>query len=126
MIDADAIIEKIACELEQPDLMDMVGIIAKRKRDREDADLRMRTRQEQRRELASWVRSFKSGEGNSPLRFLEEVRDGTTDQLFWGPEVAAAVLGRLVTVTVEVEFSTHAHLRCRFALTEDGRNALGS
>lgn len=124
---ADTVIETIACRLEQPDFLDILGIAAKRKRDREDADLRMRTRQQQRRELARWVRSFKSGRGNDPLSFLESVRDGKADRYAWGPEVAAAVLGTLVTVTVEIELSTHlqnCERNYRFALTDDGKKLL--
>lgn len=126
---ADAIIETIACRLEQPNLLDMQGIAAKRKRDREDASLRLRARQEQRRELASWVRSFKSDKGNSPLRFLESVRDGEADQWSWGPDVAAAVLGQLVIVTVEIELSSHlanSGLNYRFTLTESGEEFLAA
>lgn len=129
MNDADTIIEQIACELDEPSFLDLRGIIAKRKRDREDADLRMRTRQEQRRELASWVRSFKSDKGNSPLRFLESVRDGKADQYSWGPEVVAAILGQLVTVTLEMEMSSHlpnCERRYRFSITDKGMGMLGS
>lgn len=126
-IDADSVIEQIACELDQPSFLDLRGIAAKRKRDREDADLRMRARQEQRRELASWVRSFKSDKGNSPLRFLESVRDGEADQYAWGPEVAAAILGRLITVTLEIEMSSHlanCERRYRFSITDKGLGLL--
>ena len=129
MIDADIVLEQVACQLEQPDLLDIMGIAAKRKRAREDADLRMRVRQEQRRELARWVRSFKSDKGNSQLRFLESVRDGTADQWAWGPEVAAALLGRLVTATIAIPLSTHmrnAECRYDFALTKDGQERLDS
>lgn len=126
MIETDAVLEQIACELEQPDFLDLQGIAAKRKRDREDADLRLRTRQEQRRELARWVRSFKTGKGNSPVSFLRRIQEGT-DQFEWGPDVAAALVAQLATLTVEFDLNTHL-LNCtprfRLTLTEGGGRVL--
>lgn len=121
--EADTVLEQIATEMEQGNILDLQGIIAKRKRHREDAELRMRTRQEQRRELAGWIRSFKSEGGNRLHRFLEEVRDGDTGRFDWAPDVAAAILAKLVTVTVHLELATHLR-NCEptfsFALTKQG------
>lgn len=120
---SDALLERIASELEQPNFGDMHGVLSKRKRDREDAELRGQARLEQRRELAGWVRSFKTGEGNDPLRFVRSVASGDAEQYEWGPEVAAALAARLVTMTVEMDLNTHLRncpARFRFALTKDG------
>lgn len=129
MNDIDLVIEKIAADLEEPNFLDVRGIAAKRKRDREDADLRMQTRQEQRRELAGWVRSFKTEGGNRFMRFLEEVEEGGNHHFAWGPEVATALACCFVTMTVEFDLSTHlanCTPRFRFALTDEGRARLHS
>lgn len=48
----DATLEWAAQQIEESDLFDIGGIAARRKRDREDAALRSRTRIELKRELA--------------------------------------------------------------------------
>jgi hypothetical protein len=123
----DDLLEKIACDLEGPMFLDFLGIAARRKRDREDADLRFRVRQEQRREIAGWIRSFKSGEGNDLERFLREVGNGEAGQFEWGPDVAVAVLSGLVVVHAEIAMSTHlpnCETKFRYSLTDAGKARL--
>lgn len=56
----DATLEWAAQEIEQGSLLDLRGIMAPRKRDREDAELRMAARRDLRKELAEHLRAFKS------------------------------------------------------------------
>ena len=74
---SDELIEKIASSIEAPDILDMAGILSKRKRDREKAAVRRYTRVEQRLELARYIRSFKSGQGNNPQTKLERIAANT-------------------------------------------------
>ena len=57
---ADDVLEYAARLIEDASLLDLRGIMAKRKRDREDADLRFRTIQETRAEMARHIRAMKS------------------------------------------------------------------
>jgi hypothetical protein len=58
--DADDVLEYAARLIEDSSLLDLCGVMAKRKRDREDADLRFRTIQETRAEMARHIRAMKS------------------------------------------------------------------
>lgn len=122
----DDVLEEIAARLERPDLIDMRGILAKRKRDREDARLRMEARQEQRREIAKWIRSFKSEGGNSYVAALENIQD---NKFAWGPDVAAALANRHATLSVAVHLSTHLEnsaVEYTVTLTDAGRALVAS
>lgn len=58
--DADDVLEYAARLIEESSLLDLRGVMAKRKRDREDADLRFRVIQETRAEMARHIRAMKS------------------------------------------------------------------
>lgn len=127
MNDADTIIEIIASRLRESSLRDLHGVMAKRKRDREDADLRRRTRVEQREEIAQWVLSFRSDKGNSTLALLRQVADGERQDFAYGPHVAAALYAGLLDLEVSIPFNTHmANVRTRYrlSLTEKGKERL--
>lgn len=129
MTDVDSVIEEIISRLNDSNLTGIAGIWAKRKRVREDAELTAKVRQAQRREIANWMRSFKSGEGNDALNFVRSVQAGSTNQYEWGPEVATALAARYVTMTVSIELSTHlpnCHPKFSFAVTDKGLAAIGS
>lgn len=57
---SDEALEYAAQLIEQSSLLDIAGIWAKRKRAREDAALRMRSREELRAEMAAHLRAMKS------------------------------------------------------------------
>jgi hypothetical protein len=71
----DALVEEIAAAVERPSLLDLSGIGARRKRDRQDAELRNRAREEQRREMAGLIRAFKTGEGWCPFTALQRIAE---------------------------------------------------
>jgi hypothetical protein len=81
--DQDELVEQIARRVEEGSLLDLLGIATKRKRAREDATLIMNARRVQQREIASLIRSFKSGRGNSPFADLERVAAGDTRHYRW-------------------------------------------
>lgn len=130
MGDADVILEKLACDLERRCFSDARGILAKKKRDREDAQLRADVRLEQRVELANRIRSYKSGNGNDIDKLLLEVEKGEANENFtWGPNVAAAVLGQLLVVEISVVMDAHMrNCEPKFALslTDEGRKRVTS
>lgn len=70
----DELIELIARGVEERSLLDLRGVMAKRKRDREDAQLRLDARHEQRAELGRFIRAFKSGEGRDPTTQLRRIK----------------------------------------------------
>lgn len=55
----DATLEYAARLIEDRDILDLRGAMGRRKRDREDADLRLRTRVELKAELARFLRAMK-------------------------------------------------------------------
>ncbi len=69
----NALVEIIAKGVEEGSILDLRGILSKRKRDREDADLRMKVREEQRQELGRFIRAFKRGEGRDPISELGKI-----------------------------------------------------
>lgn len=77
---SDDLIERIANGVEEPSFLDLHGIMAKRKKDRERAEFRMQIRQEQRAEIAGYIRSFKEGHGNDPLAVLQEIATHENDE----------------------------------------------
>jgi len=121
MTEVDAILEDIASKLEKPNFGDVRGIAAKRKRAREDAHLRSETRQEQRIELARWVRSYKGDGGNSYASTLENIQDS---RFAWGRDVAAALAMGHATLSISMDLDTHlANVAARYdvRLTDAGR-----
>lgn len=69
----DAVLAWVARELEQGNFLDLRGIASRRKRDREDADLRMRARQEMRREFADYIRAMAGREDLEPAALLRQI-----------------------------------------------------
>lgn len=73
MSERDAILDEIATWLEEPDIIEMSGTWIKRKRDREDARLRIETSRDVRRRLADMVRGRKENKFGDPLKFLKSI-----------------------------------------------------
>ena len=117
----DFVLENIAAQMEKGNFLDLAGVMAKRKRAREDADLRFKVRQEQRKDLAQWIRSFKTGKGNSYATTLARLHD---DPFAWGPDVAAALTARHATLSIVTLLDTHLRnckTEYKIELTEAGR-----
>lgn len=73
--DADSALERTAQAIEEPGLTDLRGVMAKRKRDREDAELRRQVREECRKEFAERIREFKSDRNTDAVEVLRRLAD---------------------------------------------------
>lgn len=71
----DAVLEWVAKWIEDRSLTDFRGVMARKKRDREDAELRCTTRAELRDEMARSVRAMIGREDLGPTAILERIRD---------------------------------------------------
>lgn len=74
--DMDEVLEYAARLIEEQSFQDLAGILARRKRDREDAELRRKATAETRRACARHIRSFKNRpelDAKSVLRDLSEL-----------------------------------------------------
>lgn len=72
---ADDALEYAARLIEETDLSDMAGIWAKRKRDREDAALRLKAAEETRRRCAEHIRAMKKRPDLSPVATLRDIAE---------------------------------------------------
>lgn len=72
MSDRDEVLEFAAQLVESPNLSELRGIMARRKREREDAQLRSQTISDFKAEMAALIRSQK-GRPDADLRTLREV-----------------------------------------------------
>ena len=73
MNERDELLEAAARLIEALSLDELRGIMARRKRDREDADLRSRTIRETRKQCAAEVRRYKNNPRSDPLAVLERL-----------------------------------------------------
>lgn len=74
----DEILEEVALHIEELSFLDFRGVAAKRKRDREDAALRVKTIGETRKHLAAEIRGLKGnnrGDAVEVLKTLSELGD---------------------------------------------------
>ena len=78
--DRDDVLEYAAQLIEQASLLDIIGIAAKRKRGREDAELRMKAREELRTEMADLIRTNKSRTDKDARSVLRHLADLSSDQ----------------------------------------------
>lgn len=69
----DATLEYAAQMIEESSLLDLIGIGARRKRQREDAALRMETREELRRDMARHLRAMKGRRDRDAIAVLEHL-----------------------------------------------------
>jgi hypothetical protein len=76
---SDETLEYAAMLIEEASFTDLRGIAAKRKRDREDAELRYKTIQETRQECASLIRAFKNRPELSPVSVLRDLSELSPD-----------------------------------------------
>lgn len=80
----DEILMEVASWVEEGDLRDFVGICAKRKRDREDAALRMETAKVVRAQLAKMIRGRMENKVGDPIDFLKCVQAGGYEKFYTG------------------------------------------
>jgi hypothetical protein len=76
---SDDALEYAASLIEETDISDLHGVWAKRKRDQEDAELRMKTSEEVRRRCAAHIRAMKNRPDLTPLstlRMIAETKEG--------------------------------------------------
>lgn len=73
--DADAVLEYAAQLVEKGSFADLAGVFSKRKRDREDAELRRKTKLETRKECAEFIRAFKSRRDLDPVSVLRSLAE---------------------------------------------------
>jgi hypothetical protein len=121
----DELIELIARGVEERSLLDLRGVMAKRKRDREDAQLRLDARHEQRAELGRFIRAFKSGEGRDPTTQLRRIKDG--ERIWMLRDVADLVDMGLISLSVTVDLtygSISGQVEYAARLTKDGEEAI--
>lgn len=128
----DEIIEWCAQQIERDRITDIRGIGARRRRDREDAELRAQTIQETRAELAAHLRAFKSRPDLDPLATLRQVAGLLPDDLehtalvrnawplAWNGLVDIDVIARLNSNSIPPES------QYRITITDKGRRMLES
>lgn len=130
----DEALEFAAQLVEEDSILDMAGIFARRKRQREDAELRANVRKEHRAELARRLRSLKSRPDLTPaaiLRRIAEFVDNPAHQrherhlteawpLAWmgWVDITASIRCNSNTIPPEVQY--------RITVTEKGRLALAA
>ena len=76
----DALLEEVAMVLEESHIADFFGILARKKRAQEDAELYRKTRIEQRASLAGIVRAMKTGQGRDNRTFLCRLAERLDEQ----------------------------------------------
>lgn len=74
----DRVLEAVAVELEGLNLLDIMGVAAKKKRAREDAAVRMKAREEQRQELIRHLRAMKNRPDLGVDSILKEIHERKT------------------------------------------------
>lgn len=76
---ADEILEYAAKLIEETDFSDLAGVLAKKKRDREDAELRLKTSGDVRRRCAAHIRAMKARPDMGPVGTLRRLADLPSD-----------------------------------------------
>ena len=76
----DQVLEEAALSAERVSLEDLQGVLARRKRDREDANLRYETAKKVRAEFAQRLRNMKSAPNLNPLVILQQISEAPEEQ----------------------------------------------
>lgn len=131
--DRDAIIMEVAGWVEELDLLEIHGLLAKRKRDREDAALRIETSERVRKRAAETIRARMKNRVGDPGEFLADVKAGRFNKNYTGytirEAIALADIG-LLRVCVRTQIAgpwnnqVGSHPEYTFELTEDGEKFL--
>jgi hypothetical protein len=75
----DEVLEYAALLIEDTDLSDLVGILAKQKRGREDAELRLKTSKDVRARCAAHIRAMKNRPELGAVATLRDLAELSTD-----------------------------------------------
>lgn len=123
------IIEEVAQWIEEASFLDLRGILSRRKRDREDAEVRRKARDELRAEIADMVRGRAGNGVGDPVATLKRLME--TDGRWIGSELRSEgwplVFKGWIDVTVITHISENslpARSEFRITLTDEGKKAL--
>lgn len=124
--DRDEILEYAALMVEESSLLDLRGIMAKRKRDREDAALRMAAREELRKEIAERIRYSKNSRKGDAMAVLAALPDDYRHDMHLTDAWPLAWKG---WVDIEMTVTTNSNsvppeAQYRIRLTDKGRAIL--
>ena len=72
---SDEVLEYAASLIEETDFADLRGVWTKRKRHREDAELRLKTSEEVRKRCAEHIRAMKNRPGLTPIATLRKLSE---------------------------------------------------
>lgn len=126
--DRDAILEFAASLIEEDDILDCLGIAARRKRDREDAELRTRAAKEERRRCAARIRAFKSRRNLDAIHILRTLAG--LDKESWAEHSIHLIYAwplawrGLVNIECVIVCNSNNIPWFRIVLTEAGHSAL--
>lgn len=125
----DDVLEWVARELEEGSFLDLRGIMSKRKRDREDANLRCDARVEMRREFAAHLRAMTGRDDLSAISVLRRIYELSPDADHVAELQHAWPLAWKGWLTIECILTTNSNwippqTRYRIVLTESGRAVL--
>lgn len=127
----DEILELAAQIAEQSSLLDLRGIMSKRKRDREDASLRMAAREELRTEIADHIRYAKASRRHDPIAILADLAALPDDYRHDMHLTEAWPLAWKGWLDIEMTVRTNSNsvppeAQYRIRLTEEGRAVLAA
>jgi hypothetical protein len=130
---ADEILEYAAKLIEDTDLSDLAGVWAKKKRNREDAELRLRTAEDVRKRCASHIRAMKKRPELGPVGTLRELA-GLSNDSYMGHVMHlrdAWPLAWKGWVNIECILKTNSNgvppeTEYRIVLTDKGRDILAA
>lgn len=127
----DEVLEYAAQLIEEESFADLAGIFAKRKRAREDADLRYRTIQQTRADCARHIRAMKSRrdlDALAVLRRIAELKDDYRHDMHLRDAWPLAWKGWVdITATLRCNSnSVPPEVEYRIRLTDEGREVLAT
>jgi hypothetical protein len=126
----DATLEWAAREIERGDLSDLRGVMAPKKRAREDAALRRLARKDLRKELAAFLRAFKSRDDLSPRSVLRRIAEADEkSHIAMLTDAWPLAWDQLVNITAQLSLADNCvppEIAYRIEITEKGHALLAS
>lgn len=134
MTTRDEILEEIALYIEGRQFRDFASTLSRRKRDREDADLRARVALDERTILAREVRGMKGDDRYDPVRILQRIASHDGEKYPRGYQIFLTeawplVWKGLVNIYAEIKCNSNSlppETCYRIEITEHGRDLLSS
>jgi hypothetical protein len=133
--DRDAILLEVASWVEEGDFLSLAGILSPRKRQREDADLRIKTSQDVRARVADMIRGRMCNKVGDPVEFLADVKAGNLAKNYTGWTLREAISladKGLLHVRVSTQIAgpwnntVGGNTEYSITLTDEGEKALAS